>query len=142
MLHNDPTSGHLGITRTLKRLKDRFYWVNFTETVEEWIKTCVKCQRRKNIQRKPHGVMKQYLVGAPLERVALDILGPLPESHEKNKYILVISDYFTKWVESFAIPNQEAITITQVFVEQFICRFGLPRQVHTDQGRQAVACEA
>ena len=48
-----------------------------------------------------------------MERIAMDVLGPLPESTTGNKYIVIIADYmyFTKWPEAFAIPNQEATTI-------------------------------
>ena len=70
-----------------------------------------------------------------MERVAMDVLGPLPQTDRDNRYILVIGDYFTKWTEAYAIPNQEAATIAAVFVEQFVCRYGVPMQLHTDQGR-------
>ena len=80
--------------------------------------------------------MKQYNVGAPLERVALDLIGPLPLSYKGNKYALIVTDYFTKWAEAYSIPDMEAKFITDLFVNNFICRFGVPRQIHTDQGRQ------
>lgn len=80
--------------------------------------------------------MKQYLVGAPLERVAMDILGPLPETSKGNKYILVIGDYFTKWIEVFPMADQETRTIASIFINKFVSRFGVPHQLHTDQGRQ------
>ena len=67
--------------------------------------------------------------------MALDILGPLPETADRNKYILVVGDYFSKWVEAFAIPNQEAHSVAKVLAEQWICRYGAPRSIHTDQGR-------
>ena len=51
-----------------------------------------------------------------------------------NKYILVICDYFTKWVEAIPIPNQEASTVAESVVTKFICVFGVPLQIHTDQG--------
>ena len=79
--------------------------------------------------------MRTYNVGAPLERVALDILGPLPDSDRGNKYILIIGDYFSKWTEAYAIPNQEATTVARVLVEEFVARFGIPRQIHSDRGR-------
>lgn len=136
LLHNNIVSGHMGITRTIDRLKQRFYWVNFTDSVEQWCKACIECQKRKGPVKKHRGYMKQYLVGAPLERIAIDILGPLPLSLNNNKYILVLTDYFTRWTECYAMPNQEAATVTKIFVEQFVCRFGIPYQIHTDQGRQ------
>ncbi|KAL5491297.1 hypothetical protein EMCRGX_G016559 [Ephydatia muelleri] len=71
----------------------------------------------------------------PLQRVAMDIMGPLPETSRGNKYILVIADYFTKWSEAYPIPNMEAITVAKCLVNEFICRFGVPEQLHSDQGR-------
>ncbi|CAG2212387.1 unnamed protein product [Mytilus edulis] len=136
MLHDDPVAGHFGIHRTLARVSSRFYWAGYKETIEIWCKCCEICSARKGPTRHPRGPMKQYLVGAPLERVAIDILGPLPETKNKNKYILVITDYFSRWAESYPMPDQEAETVTRIFVSEFIARFGLPRQVHTDQGRQ------
>ena len=52
--------------------------------------------------------MGQHNVGAPMERIAVDVLGPLPESEQGNKYLLIVADYFTKWTEAFPLPNQEA----------------------------------
>lgn len=76
--------------------------------------------------------LRQYL-GEPMERVSVDILGPLTENG--NRYIFVICDCFSKWIEAFAIPDQESPTITRILVDQFICRYGTPLQLHSDQGR-------
>ena len=73
--------------------------------------------------------------GAPMEKVCLDILGPLPLTRQRNKYILVMTDIFTKWTEAIPMPDQEASTVTKVFVDTFVSRFGTPLQLHTDQGR-------
>ena len=79
--------------------------------------------------------MRQYNAGVPTERIALDILGPLPLSEEGNKYNLVVSDYFTKWPEAYSLPNQEATTVAEVLVKEFVSRFGVPRELYSDQGR-------
>ena len=70
-----------------------------------------------------------------MERVAVDVLGPLPKTENGNEYILIAQDYFTKWVEAFALPNQQATTVAEVLVDQFFCRFGVPMELHSDQGR-------
>ena len=66
-----------------------------------------------------------------MERIAIDILGPLPET--QNTFILVVNDYFTKWTESNPIPNQEAATVAEKLVSDFICPFSVPRELHRDQ---------
>ncbi|KAL3882850.1 hypothetical protein ACJMK2_029154 [Sinanodonta woodiana] len=136
MLHDDPCAGHLGVTRTIARVRSRFYWVGYKESVRQWCQKCEICQSRKGPKLRPRAAMKQYIVGAPLERVAMDVLGPFPKSNRGNKYILVIADYFTRWTEAFPMPEQNTETIANLFVEEFICRFGLPQQLHTDQGGQ------
>jgi hypothetical protein len=79
--------------------------------------------------------MMQYNSGAPFERIAMDVAGPFPVSATGNKYVLVVMDYFSKWPEVYAIPNQEAKTVADVFVKNWVSRFGVPVELHSDQGR-------
>ena len=74
--------------------------------------------------------------GYPMERFTTYILGTLPETDKGNRYILVISDYFTKWVEAFPIHNQKAETVAKCLVNEVVSRFGVPSYIHSDQGRQ------
>ncbi|VDI36625.1 Hypothetical predicted protein [Mytilus galloprovincialis] len=136
MLHNDPGSGHLGVARTLARTKSRVYWPDITRDVNLWCKMCLVCQSRKRPARKARGGLGQYAVGAPMERIGMDLLGPLPQSRQGNKYILIVSDYFTRWIEAYPIPDIHAHTICRVFIAEFISRYGIPRQIHTDRGTQ------
>lgn len=136
MLHSDPISGHLGVNRTIAKVRQRFYWVGIKQDVSKFCQECIQCQSSNPSTSTPKAPMKQYIVGAPLERVALDLVGPLIRTPRGKSYILVIADYFTRWTEAFALPNIEARTVAKVFVFEFICRFGVPRQVHTDQGTQ------
>ena len=71
-----------------------------------------------------------------MQVIAVDIVGPLPESESGNSYVLVAGDYFTRWMEAYPIRNQEASTVARVLVDQWFCRFSVPEQLHSDQGRQ------
>ena len=71
-----------------------------------------------------------------MQIVAVDILGPLPKGPTGNSYILVAMDYFTKWAEVYAVPNQEAATIVAKLTDEMFLRFSPPEQLHSDQGRQ------
>lgn len=71
-----------------------------------------------------------------MERVAREFMGPLAETEAGNKYIIVISDYFSKCTETYPLKNIEAQTVAEVLVEQCFCKFGVPEIIHSDQGRQ------
>ena len=136
MVYDHSTGGHLGEHKTLANVRARFYWYGHRRDVHKWCSSCEVCGSRKGPNKKNRGKMGHVKAGFPMERVALDIMGPLPRSDRGNRYLLVLSDYFTKWVEAYSIPNQEATTIARKVVEEFICRFGVPLAIHTDQGRQ------
>ena len=134
-LHNAPSAGHFGYRKTLLRVRRRFYWPGMSREIEEWCRRCERCASRKTNGQKPRAPLQVSQPSYPMERIALDILGPLPMTARSNRYVLLIGDYYTKWVEAVAIPNQEAKTVARVLLDEFICRFGAPAFIHTEQGR-------
>ena len=133
--HGAVTSGHFGVKRTLLRLRRCSYWVGMRRDTQEWCRVCEACAAKKGPQSKPQAPLQIVLVGAPMERVAVDIAGPFPVSASGNRYIVVVIDYFSKWPEAFPVPNQEAETVARVLVDGVFCRFGVPDELHSDQGR-------
>jgi hypothetical protein len=133
-VHEDKMTGHLGMTKTKQRVQMRAYWFKWREDVNKFCEKCDLCASRKPLSRKARAPMQQYLPGVTMERVSMDVLGPLPKSNKDNKFILLVCDYFTKWVEAFPMPNQEAQTVADLFVKEFVCRYGVPRKIFTDQG--------
>ena len=134
-LHVDHGGGHMGAQKTMGKLRARFFWVGQRLDVKRWCESCPTCQSKKGPSVKRRAPMKQYNVGYPGERVAIDVLGPLPESSSGNRYLLVLMDYFTKWPEAYALPNQEATTVATAMLQGFVSRFGIPHELHSDQGR-------
>ncbi|POS82770.1 hypothetical protein EPUL_005785, partial [Erysiphe pulchra] len=134
-LHDGVTGGHLGVHKTLEKARERFYWPNLKEDIKDWCRNCVVCAGANGPIRKKRAPMRQYNVGAPFERIAIDVAGPFPVTENGNKFILVVMDYFSKWVEAYALPNQEAVTIADVIVKELVSRFGVPNELHSDQGR-------
>ena len=135
LTHDIPSAGHLGSQRLKEVIKRRFYWSDWQSDVEMHCKNCQICAERNGPSRKRRGMMVLDQPGYPMERVAMDISGPLPKTPDGNRYILVVVDYFTKWPEAYAIPNQEARIIAQQLVDEWICRYGVMQRLHTDQGR-------
>ena len=128
-------AGHLGHNKTYANVRQRFYWPGYREDIHRWCYRCKKCAQRKPGPGKGRAPLQQKPVGVPLERIAIDFLGPLPKTRNGNQHILVLADYFTKWTESYALPDQTAATVADAIVTQFVCRFGVPQQLHSDQGR-------
>ncbi|GFX74189.1 retrovirus-related Pol polyprotein from transposon 412 [Trichonephila clavipes] len=138
-LHGSPTGGHFGVMKTLHRVRERFCWGKVRADVEQWCKSCDACSARKGPKIRSRGKLHRYNVGAPFERIAFDILGPLPRTVSGNKYLLVVMDYFTKWPEVYPIPDQESPTVAEAVVQHWISRYGVPLQLHSDQGRNFVS---
>ena len=120
----------------LAHLKERFYWPGHFNDVRDWCKTCVPCATRKTSTTHSHAPLTSVKAGSPMQIVAVDIVAPFPQGESGNLYILVASDYFTRWVEAFSIPNQEARTVAKILVNEMFFRFSPPEQLHSDQGRQ------
>jgi transposase InsO family protein len=134
--HDERTSAHLGVKKTLAKIKRKYYWPGLQKDVKSYIAGCEKCQRRKPPNKTKKAPMQVVTSGSPMERIATDILGELPKSNNGNRYILVVSDYFTKWTESFPMANMEAATVARIIVEEVVARFGVPGSIHSDQGVQ------
>ena len=133
-LHGTPSAGHFGVAKTLGRIKETFYWVQCQKDVEKYIQNCDICAQKGGPPKRVRAPLGKYLTGSPAERLAVDMLGPLPTTERGNKYILIIADYFTKWTEVFPIPNQEATTVADILVKEHICWYGVSMILHSDQG--------
>ena len=134
--HDVQTSGHLGINKTLSKIRQNYYWPGLSQDVKSYVTGCITCQKCKEPIPTKRAPMQVARSGYPMERIAVDILGELPITDRDNKYVLVVSDYFTKWTESFPMKNMEAATVAKIMVEEVFTRFGIPDQIHSDQGRQ------
>ena len=100
-----------------------------------WVEKCDICASVKKPPQKPQAPLSQMPIGVPMDRLATHILGPLPLTPRGSRYILLVTDYFTKWVEIFAVPDQTATTCAEVILNEVIAPFGCPLSLHSDQGK-------
>ena len=117
-------------------MKERFYWPGHFSDVHNWCEAYISCTTRKTPAPGRGAALGTIATGYPMQTIATDLVGPFPESDNGNQYILVIADYFTRWVEAFSLPNQEASTVAKKLVDETFLRFGVPEQLHPDQGQQ------
>ena len=100
--HDVAMAGHMGVERTLQRIRKRFLWPGVVKDVKNYVQSCPECQKGA---KRPMKVllMKMPIIGKPFERIAMDIVGPLPKTSNGYQYILVISDYATRFPEAYPL---------------------------------------
>ena len=134
VLDNSPSAGHLGVSKTLEKVRRRFYWHGMREDVENHIRKCGPCAEVNDLSRLPRAPLINIKSGHPLQRVAIDIVGPTPKSSLGHEWLLVVSDHFTKFAQAFPMRNTSAVTLAQKVMDEYICRFGCFESLHSDQG--------
>ena len=106
-----------------------------TGYARRWVQNCPTCASRKHPKYNKRTPLINYRVGATLDRISIDLLGPFrPRTKRGSSVILTITDHYTRWVEAFALRDATAPRIAQC-VHEFCCRMGMPLEVHSDQGR-------
>ena len=133
-MHGTLLSGHFGVKRTKERICQRFYWFNLKRDVKLHVRKCDVCAADKSPPKLPKAPMGHLKSGAPWDMIAIDYVGPLPMTPRGNKYILELTDQFTKYVEIFAMPNQLAEDCATKILNEVIARWGAPLRIHSDQG--------
>ncbi|KAK7877977.1 hypothetical protein WMY93_031357, partial [Mugilogobius chulae] len=134
-LHGGPVSAHFSAERVWERARALCYWPSMLTDIRQWCEQCLPCQTRKAPTSKHRAPMGGLQTVRPFQRVAMDIL-ELPVTSKGNRYVLVVEDYFSKFVNLYAMPNQTAQTVAQCLFDDYVIVHGVPETVHSDQGRQ------
>ena len=134
-MHTNNWFNHFGVSRTLARMKEKYYFSGMVETVRTIIANCELCQKNKRVHNSFHGIRKSLGKCGPWDTLGIDIFGPLPASQFGFKFIVVVIDQFTKWVELFAVKRIRSEDIANILLK-LVYRFGCPRRILTDRGTQ------
>ena len=121
--------------KTTDNVRKRFYRFGHAADIDLYCQTCHTCGSRNRPIPRPRAPMQSSKTDYPLQRIQIDTLGTLPETHRGNKGVAVVVDMYTKWPKAYASLNQEADTVAQAVMDNFACRFSCPRAVLNDQGR-------
>jgi cleavage and polyadenylation specificity factor subunit 1 len=125
---------HPGSKATYELLRTKVVWPCMRRDVKIWCRTCFSCQKSK-ITRHVKPPVLSFPTGSRFDTVHIDIVGPLPNSNGFS-YILTMIDRNTRWPEAFPLRTITTETIVDHFINHWVARFGIPKRIITDQGRQ------
>ncbi|UYV67074.1 hypothetical protein LAZ67_4003826, partial [Cordylochernes scorpioides] len=135
--HNHMSNGHLGVARTMYRIKSKYFWPSMLKDVSEFVKTCHLCQSRKGSNQLPSGLLQPIPpANFPFERIGIDFVGPLPSTKNRKKWIIVLTDYYTRYAETRAVSEATVKEVSKFLVEDIFLRHGAPQYLISDRGSQ------
>lgn len=135
--HDDPLAGHSGVFKTFMRIASQYYWPKLKADIARYIKTCKVCAQYKPEQRAKPGLMGgKPKVDKPWQMVVLDLIGPLPRSYKGHRFILVVADYFSKFVRLFPLRSATSKSIVNKMEDEIFLLFGVPQFLVCDNGKQ------
>ena len=136
-MHGDLNSGHYGTQRTYSTLRLKYYWKGMYSDCKNFVLSCKKCSTKKKpvAPKAPLQPLEPARINA---RWAMDIVH-MPMTPRGNKYILTFTEYCSRYIEAFPLPNTQATTVASVLVNEICFRFGTPQEILSDLGSNFIS---
>ena len=138
--HETSVNAHFGVAATRLRASERFYFPGMSAYISRRIKECGKCLakiRKPSEKDATHHPKRAGFIG---ERVSLDLVGPVnPESPDGHRFKLTAQDNFSGYSCAWPIKNKESYTVAHTFIENWVCTYGVPDSIYSDQGQEFMA---
>ncbi|KAG7309734.1 hypothetical protein JYU34_004231 [Plutella xylostella] len=137
--HILPTSGHAGVRRMINNIKKYYFWPNMSNDVEQFVRKCHKCQKQKHSLPTKQPMTVTTTAQSSFDKVFLDIVGPLDKDYYNHTYILSLQCDLTKYVDAYPLEKKDTVSVARVFVQNFILKYGIPREIMTDRGTEFIS---
>ena len=133
--------GHSGVLHTWTKIQQRYYFPHMYHYTKEYVRTCAVCQKYKLDTSGKKGFLKPINPGGLFEKWGCDIVGPIPRSADGNSYLLVATEYKSRWVVAKAVRQATAYDLVEFMIDHIICPFGTPKLLITDRGTQYMSAK-
>jgi transposase InsO family protein len=135
--HKIPAAGHVGVYKTTAKVQQNYFWPKIISDITKYIRSCTACAQNKVEQKLPSGLMgDRPEISEPWQTISLDYIGPLPRSKKGNTHVLVVTDYFSKFVVLFPCRSAKAKSLVQFVEEGIFLNYGAPDNLMCDNGVQ------
>lgn len=138
--HSPPNCGHFGFYKTFSRLQEKYYWPKMRRDILKFVRSCTVCGAQKSTNTAPMGIMgKEKTVNYPFQVIAADLMGPLPRSKKGNKWLLVVTCWFTKYTLLFSLRSSKSKYIEEALENKVFLVHGPPSILICDNGSQFIS---
>ncbi|CAB0034242.1 unnamed protein product [Trichogramma brassicae] len=128
-------AGQPGEEETTRAISNRFHWPNIPKYVRNYVKLCWICACRKKSKTSATD-MRPHQPTEPWEMVAVDLMGPYPITARRKRFILIVIDLFSRWVEAFPIATSDTQKLITLMENEVFGRWGYPHSILSDNGLQ------
>lgn len=135
--HSEPCGGHFADKRTTQKvLHAGYYFPTLFKDAKKFVSSCDACQRMGRLIPSDEMPLQTQISIEPFEKWMLYFVGPISSISKEKRYILVCTNYVTKWVEAKGLYSSTKKFVVYFLFEDIITQFGVPREIITDQGTQ------
>ena len=134
LAHYHKLAGHPGQSRMYYTMRQRFYWPHMAADIQSTVRNCHACAKNRIRLRKRTNPLKTFPATVPLRHVSIDILGALKKTKRGNRWILVMTDRFTKLTQVVPMKKITAQHVAIAFVEHWVFKYGPPKTLLSDNG--------
>ena len=127
LAHYSKFAGHPGQTRMYRHLRTTYYWPQMAADVYKTVRTCNACAKNRVKLRKQTHPLRLFPAQSPLEALSIDILDPLTKTKKGYRFLLVVTDRYTKLTQVIPLRRIDAYTVAVAFIEHWIFTYG-PRK--------------
>ena len=135
--HGGPGAAHQSYARTVRRVKERFWWRGMYGDVKKFVGRCEACMMAKNTIKDKRGFQLGMTAVGFLEAVHVDIYGPFPETSAGMRYILTIVEAFSGFADSTLLAEAGSYAVALAMANSFLFRFGV-NTIVSDNGNEFI----
>uniref|UniRef100_A0A1Y1K180 RNA-directed DNA polymerase n=2 Tax=Photinus pyralis TaxID=7054 RepID=A0A1Y1K180_PHOPY len=140
LCHDEPTSGHFGVTKTYHKLCEEYYWPKMKADTKQYVRRCDICAASKSSNQLRPGLMgKEKKVDFPFQCLSIDLMGPFPKSPRGNTSLIVVCDWLTKFVVVKTLRTTTAKSIINFLENEVFLIYGVPQICMMDNGPQFIS---
>ncbi|XP_026378034.1 uncharacterized protein LOC113272411 [Papaver somniferum] len=136
-IHYGDSDNHSGMRSLAEKAKTQgYYWPQMIQDTSRMSRRFEECQRFAKRIHAPSTELNSVGSPWPFAKWGIDIVGPLVEGTGKRRFLIVATNYFSKWVEAKALARIRDVDVFTFIFQHIICRFGIPAEIFSDDGKQ------